>query len=247
MLFSTVDSLSVTDVQFPSKFGNHNYQTVRSERKQTNRNSRSGFRRSELPYSDESIKESQILNFIENSSERNCTKSDILQTITLNDFHFKFESSSYRRYSKQVEKGKFISKSLTDLFYKNDIPDSELRSFNGKHVPAMMAVLRVIVKDDPHIAGGGVAFNTNFFPYIYKSDDNTESQSKDLSETYSNFTHYGFYPEHSTRDYSKSTEDLDDYLVWDEPYFECYRLKRWIAGLSLPFFRNTSESKREFR
>lgn len=250
MLISTSDSLGVADVQFPSKFNNMNHPDFRPERPQPGRSSRSdipGYH-SKLPFSEESIAKSEILNFIEtietNATAKNnsCTKSYRFQIIDIPDFGYEFKPASYRRYKSQIEKVKFISKYLTNLFSHN--PDIELRSFSDNHVPAIVSILRVIVEEDSNIAGGGIAFSTKFFPYIYKTDDSTVAPAEDYRQTYKNFTNYGFYLAHKNH---KDFSDLNDLLFWEQPYFDCFRLKRWIAGLSLPFYRNVSGAESELK
>lgn len=248
ILLSTAESLGVADVQFPSKFSTMYHPNFRPEKTHSGRNSRSDNFHTKLPYSEASIEKSKMLNFMEtirtNASVRNnsCTKSLSLQIITLDDFDYKFSLSSYQRYTKQVEKGKFLSKYLTNLFSR--YPDIELRSFNDSHVPAVVSVLRVIIEEDVYIAGAGIAFTTEFFPYIYKREDNSLAHEEDYGRAYENFTHYGFFSIHSRR--TSFGKKLNDLLFWEQPYFDCFRLKRWVAGLSLPFFKNTTGSP-EFR
>jgi len=242
MLISKCSGLGDAEVQFPSKF-NMNY--LRPERKDTGRNSRSDTTNFhlKLPFSEESIDQSQLLNFIEDirtnaTARNNCTYN--LQIINIPDFGYKFKPSSYSRYTKQIEKGKFISKYLTNLFSNN--PDIELRSFKDSHVPAIVSILRVIVQEDSNIAGGGIAFSTKFFPYTYKTDGKLVEE--DYAQTYKNFTNYGFYPMHTKHN---SSTDLNKLIYWEQPYFDCFRLKRWIAGLSLPFFKNVSATQKELK
>lgn len=247
LLISTADTLGVADEKFPPKFNYQNH-NLRPEKKPNGRNLRSDSTENFLSRSnidEESMEQSKILEFIEtvrtNVTVRNnyCNRSKE-QSISLSNFNYTFTPSSYQRYEKQTRDGLFIAKYLTHIFTQNR---TNIQSFSDKHVPAIISVIRLIVADDKNLAGGGIALSNNFFPYIFKSEDETVQKEEDLGLVYKNYKNENFFSIHnhsgsgdavpfSGKDISIATDDA----YYGQPYFDCFKHKRWIAAISFPFY-----------
>ncbi|XP_052813724.1 probable G-protein coupled receptor 158 [Mya arenaria] len=252
LLVTTAESLGGPELQFPPKLNHH----LRPERKPSGRNLRSedadmALLRTNFSVDEDSLKESKMLEFIDSirnnqsAREKLCNKSRNLQTITLSDFNYEFKPTSFQKYNEQVQRGRLIAKYLTDLFTNN--PTVEFTNFSDEHVPALISFLRIII-DDGNIAGAGIAFSTKFFPYIYKNTSDGDSMTQDFGMSYKNFTNQEFYAYHSKKfhkSYDVTSAHTPFTVHWEQPYFDCFRLKRWVAGVSLPFFNNAT--KREFK
>lgn len=247
LLISTADTLGVADEKFPPKFNYQNH-NLRPEKKPNGRNLRSDTKadfHSKSNIDEESMEQSKILEFIDtirtNVTVRNsyCNKSRD-QSISLNNFTYTFTPSSYQRYKKQTRDGIFIANYLTHLFTQNR---TNIQSFSDRHVSAIISVIRLIVKEDKHLAGGGMALSNNFFPYIFKSEDETIQKEEDLGLVYKNYRNENFFSIHnhsgtsdvaatSGTDITITTSDA----YFGQPYFDCFKHKRWIAAISLPFY-----------
>lgn len=244
LFISTADSLGVADDKFPPKF-NYQSRSVRPEKKPNGRNSRSDTKEdfnSESNIDEQSMEQSKILEFIEkirtNITDRThwCNKSKE-QSISLSNFTYMFAPSSFERYKNQTRAGLFIAKYLTFYLRHNRI---DIQSFSDKHVSAIIPVLRTTLADDRNLAGGGIAFANNVFPYIFKSEDGTLQDWQDLGLVYKNYKHEEFFSIHNKSGYSELvssqvTLNIDD-AYYGQPYFDCFKHKRWIAAISLPFF-----------
>jgi len=237
-LISAAEGIKGAD-KFPVKL-NYNF---RPEKKPVGRESRADvsemrFGTSNFSWDKDSIEQSKILDFIDtirtNQSARDvlCNKSRNLQIITLGDFNYKFQPSSFQKYKEQVEKLRFIARYLTNLFSSNN--GIRLTSFNDGHVSDIISVLKTIVEEDMHIAGIGVAFET-FFPYVYKNSTR-QTSIKDFGLVYKNFTQQEFYLVHT-----KIRSNPNDVSVhWGTPYYDCFHFKHWVAGVSYPFYDNAT-------
>lgn len=242
LLISTADSLSVADEKFPPKFNYQNH-NLRPEKRANGRNSRSDSKadfHTKSNIDEASLEQSKILEFIEtirtNATERNyyCKSKD--QSISLSNFTYNFTQLSYQRYKKQTRDGLFIAKYLTHLFTHNR---TNIQSFSDKHVPPIISVIRLIVEEDKNLAGGGIALSNNFFPYIFKSESGIIQE--DLGLVYKNYRNEKFFSRHnhsaSSDVVSGTGESISsENAYFGQPYYDCYKHKRWIAAISLPFY-----------
>jgi hypothetical protein len=242
LLISTADSLSVADEKFPPKFNYQNHNR-RLEKNVNGRNSRSDSNDdfySKSNIDEDSLEQSKILEFIKiirtNATERNYYCKPNEQSIDLSNFTYKFPRASYQRYKKQTRDGLFIAKYLTHLFTHNR---TNIQSFSDKHAPAIISVIRLIVEEDKNLAGGGIALSNNFFPYIFKSEDGIKQE--DLGLVYKNYRNEIFFSTHNHSGSSDVVSGTDvsissDDAYFGQPYFDCFKHKRWIAAISLPFY-----------
>ena len=248
LFFVSTDSVEVNNIKFPPKFSYND--NLRPERKSTGRMSRSDLL-SDLSAKNQiggdSIEQSRILEFINiirtNSIEQNahCAGAQD-KVINLSDFEYKFERSAFQSFNKQAKEAKFIASFLNDLYFQYQTFDP--RSLNDEYTPAILSLLRSVLIDDPILAGGGIAFNNIFFPYIYRTKGDL-SREIDLSKKHA-FKNAEFYSAHSQKKINQSgfssssgsrapPNIQDEDAFWGSPYFDCMHLKRWITSISFPF------------
>lgn len=246
LLFASADSLEVTDIKFPPKFSYNDH--LKPEGTSTGRKSRSDLlselhSKSQIGY--DSIEQSRILDFINTirtnsiSKDSYCAQSNE-KVIDLTHFKYKFESSDFQSFHKQAKEAKFIASYLTNLYVQHKPFD--LRSLNDDYTPAIVSLLRSVLKEDHILAGAGVAFHNDFFPYIYRIKDDLSSET-DLGLKHA-YKSADFYTFHSQKKINQSKHSLasasgsqghDEEPYWGSPSFECDYLKRWITSVSFPF------------
>lgn len=244
LLLESANSLGVTDLQFPRKFNGYN--DLKPEKTSTGRMSRSGLLsdlNTKTHIGDDSIKESRILEFIDKiSTNSNAAESYCAQpegVINLSRFDYTFESSAFQSFHKQAKEARFIASYLNDL-YEQD-PNFELRSLIDNNTLAVVSWLRSVLIDDSILAGAGIAFDNNFFPYIYKTNSGLKSDDLNGKHGYKNADFYSF---HSRKIISKSkfsstsasgSNVHEEDIYWGSPSFECIYLKKWLTSVSVPF------------
>lgn len=210
---------------------------------------------------------SKALKYIDNISEneqlrfQKCAR--LRTALTLNDFNLKFSKKSFlESYSAPALKAVYIANSLTSLLFTHN-RYWDLKHLNDTQILVLSAILKYTVENDSSIAGGGIAFDNGFFPYIKKTSSGV-SKPTDLGIDF-NYTDAEFYSIHETRNYSsfwKSNHftsmagtnnnhnntayvaDTDGY--WTNPYFDCWNLRIWVLTYSVPFF-HIVRGKPEFR
>ena len=249
LIFISTSSAEVNNIKFPPKFSYND--NLRPERKSSSRRSRSD-QLSDLSSKNQigvnSIEQSRILEFINvirtNPIEQNahCARAQD-KVINLSDFDYKFDHSAFHSFSKQAKEAKFIASFLNDLYFKYQTFDP--RSLNDEYTPAILSLLRSVLTDDPVLAGGGIAFSNNFFPYIYRNNGDL-SKEMDLSKKYA-FKNAEFYTTHSQKKINQSRFSStsgsrvppsmqEEDAFWGAPYFDCMHLKRWITFITFPLY-----------
>ncbi|KAJ8321030.1 hypothetical protein KUTeg_002617 [Tegillarca granosa] len=147
---------------------------------------------------------SKALKYIENINEneqlrvQECAR--LRTALTLNDFKLKFSKKSFLEiYSAPARKAVYIANGLTSLLFTHN-RYWDLKHLNDTQIVVFSAILKYTVEHDSSIAGGGIAFDNGFFPYIKKTTSGVKKPT-DLGIDF-NYTDAEFYSIHETKNYS---------------------------------------------